>query len=153
MGTVQQSETRYYNRLIAELDGVYHEIAVRQGFSDSAMAILYTLADNDGACLLRDVIRFSGLNKQTANSALRRLEREDLIVLEPAGGRAKRVKLTARGEQTVHATVDRVIDAEKRIYDSWSREEWELYVHLTERYLRQLREEMKEITRDENSAL
>lgn len=145
MERINQSETRRYNRIISEIDEVYHVLAVRQGFSDSVMQILYTLSDNDGQCRLTDLIKLSGVNKQTANSALRRLEKEDIICLEPAGGKSKRVCLTEKGFAVTHETVDRVLEIENRIYASWSREEWELYVQLTERYLCQLRDAMKEI--------
>lgn len=146
MEMINQSETRRYNRLISEIDEIYHEVAVRQGFSDSAMAILYALSDNDGNCRLPDLIKQSGLNKQTINSALRKLEKDDIVYLEPAGGKSKRVCLTEKGFSTVHETVDKVLDVEKEIYSSWSKEEWKLYVELTERYLEQLREKMKEIS-------
>lgn len=145
MESIKQSEPRRYNCLLAEIDEVYHEVAIRQGFSDSAMAILYALSDNDGQCRLPELIKSAGLNKQTANSALRKLEQENIVYLEPAGGKSKRVCLTEKGLATVHETVERVLDVEKKIYSSWSQEEWELYVQLTERYLNQLREEMKEI--------
>lgn len=145
MELVNQSETRRYNRIISEIDTVYHEIALKQGFSDSAMAVLYTLSDNDGKCLLTDLIRLSGENKQTVNSALRKLEKENILYLEPVGGKSKRVCLTKNGFDIVNKTVNRIIDAEKEIYSSWSKEEWELYVGLTERYLCQIREKMKEI--------
>lgn len=142
---MMQSEARYYNRLIAEIDEVYHEIALKQGFSDSVMAILYVLVDHDGNCRLPELIKASGENKQTINSALRKLEREGIVYLEPAGGRSKRVCLTEKGTNIARETVGRVLAAEGRIYASWSREEWELYLQLTRRYLQQLREEMKEI--------
>lgn len=145
MEGVSQSESRRYNRIISEIDEVYHEIAVRQGFSDSVMSILYTLSDHDGQCRLTDLIKLSGINKQTVNSALRRLEGEEIVRLEPIGGRAKRVCLTEKGIAATRDTVGKVLEMENRIYSSWPKEEWELYLRLTERYLSQLREEMKEI--------
>lgn len=145
MEKINQSETRRYNRLISEIDEVYHEVALRQGFSDSVMLILYALADNDGQCRLPELIKLSGINKQTANSALRKLEKDDIVYTEPAGGKSKRVCLTEKGFSTIHETVERVLDIEKKIYSSWSKEEWNLYVKLTERFLCQLREEMKEL--------
>ncbi len=145
METINQSETRRYNRIISEIDEVYHEIAVRQGFSDSAMTILYLLSDNDGKCRLTDLIKSSGVSKQTINSALRKLEKDEIVYLEPAGGKSKRVCLTDKGFAITHETVDKVLNIEKTIYSSWSAEEWKLYVELTERYLFQLREKMKEV--------
>lgn len=145
MDETNRTMTREYNRLLAQIDDVYHEIALHQGYPDSAMSILYTLADNDGTCLLSEVVRQSGLSKQTVNSSLRRLENEGVVHLEPVGGRAKRVCLTERGETLAQKTVSRVLAAENKIYASWTDEEWGLYVRLTERFLRQLRQEVKEI--------
>lgn len=145
MEQINQSEIRRFNRLLSEIDEVYHEVAVRQGFSDSAMAILYALSDNGGQCRLPELIALSGLNKQTINSALRKLEQGDIVYLEPAGGKSKRVCLTEKGFATTRQTVERVLDVEKKIYSSWAPGEWALYLELTERYLHQVREEMKEI--------
>lgn len=140
-----KSEARQYNRILSEIDAVYHEIALKQGFSDSIMSILYIIADNDGTCLISELVKQSGLNKQTINSALRKLEEESILYLEAAGGRSKRIVLTEKGTSVVHNTVDRVIAVENKIYSSWKPEEWALYLELTERYLNELKEKMKEI--------
>ncbi len=145
MQNINQSETRRYNRLLSEIDTVYHEIALHYGFSDSASAILYALTDNDGKCRLTDLIKLICINKQTVNSALRRLEEENIVYLEPCGGKSKQVCLTEKGFDITKNTFGKVIDIEKKIYSSWSKEEWELYVKLTERYLSRLKEEIKEI--------
>ncbi len=140
-----KSEARQYNRILSEIDAVYHEIALKQGFSDSIMLILYIIADNDGTCLISELVKQSGLNKQTINSALRKLEEKSILYLEAAGGRSKRIVLTEKGTSVVHNTVDRVIAVENKIYSSWKPEEWALYLELTERYLNELKEKMKEI--------
>lgn len=140
-----KSEARRYNRILSEINAVYHEIALKQGFSDSIMSILYIIADNDGTCLISELVKQSGLNKQTINSALRKLEEESILYLEAAGGRSKRIVLTEKGTSVVHNTVDRVIAVENKIYSSWKTEEWALYLELTERYLNELKEKMKEI--------
>lgn len=138
------SEARRYNHILAEIDTIYHEIALKQGFSDSIMTILYTLSEYDGSCLLSDLIRRCAISKQTINSALRKLESDDIIYLEAAGKKAKRVLLTAKGREVAHATVDRVIAMENKIYGSWQPEEWAVYLDLTERFLQQLRKEVEE---------
>lgn len=140
-----KSETRRYNHIISEIDAIYHEIALKQGFSDSAMSVLYTLADNDGTCLISELVKQSGINKQTINSALRKLEKDGIVYLEAAGGKSKRILLTEKGTSVVHETVDKVIAMENKIYGSWLPEEWSVYVELTERYLRELRKEIEEI--------
>lgn len=140
-----ETKTKRYNHILSEIDSVYHEIALKQGFSDSIMMVLYTLADNNGSCLISELVKQAGISKQTINSALRKLEDEDIIYLESAGGKSKRILLTEKGQSVVHETVDKVIAIENKIYGSWNPEEWALYVKLTERFLHELREEIKEI--------
>lgn len=138
-------ETKRYNHILSEIDSVYHEIALKQGFSDSTMMVLYTLSDNNGSCLISELVKQTGMSKQTINSALRKLEDDGIIYLESAGGKSKRILLTEKGQSVVHETVDKVIAIENKIYGSWNPNEWELYVKLTERFLHELREEIKEI--------
>ena len=113
-----KSESRRYNHIISEIDGIYHEISLKQGFTDSAMMILYTLADHDGSCLLSELVKLSGVSKQTINSALRKLEENGIVFLQPAGGKSKRVTLTEKGKQTASDTVEKTIAIENRIYES-----------------------------------
>ena len=78
-------EMRRYNHLLQETDAVYHDMAQHWGLSDSVMGVLYTLCDAGGRCRLRDICYWSGMTKQTVNSALRRMEGDGLIYLEAAG--------------------------------------------------------------------
>lgn len=97
--TQQSKQLRRFNRLVGETDAVYHELANRLGLSDSAFQILYTLQSEDGACPLRDICAFSGLTKQTVNSALRKLEAEGSVTTESSGARHKTVTLTPKGAE------------------------------------------------------
>ena len=90
-------DMRRFNHLLQETDAVYHEMAQHWGLSDSVMGVLYTLCDAGGRCRLRDICYWSGMTKQTVNSALRRMEGDGLIYLE-AAGRGKDVCLTPEGE-------------------------------------------------------
>ena len=75
-------DMRRYNHLLQETDAVYHDMAQHWGLSDSVMGVLYTLCDAGGRCRLRDICYWSGMTKQTVNSALRRMEGDGLIYLE-----------------------------------------------------------------------
>ena len=138
-------EMRRYNHLVGEIDGVYHEMSLRLGLSDSAMIVLYTLCDSGGPCPLRDICRRSGLSKQTVNSALRKLEAEGVVYLEPVSARSKRVCLTEAGLDLAGRTAGRIIRIENDIFASWPREDVEQYLELTERFLLDLRERAKKI--------
>ena len=133
--TQQSKQLRRFNRLVGETDAVYHELANRLGLSDSAFQILYTLRAEGGACPLRDICAFSGLTKQTVNSALRKLEAEGSVTTESSGARHKTVTLTTKG----------VIEIENEILGSWPAEDLEKYIRLTEEFLVSVRARAQEV--------
>lgn len=145
MENYMDQEMKRFNYLTAEIDAAYHEAALKLGLSDSALMILYAICNHGDSCLLYDIIRLTGISKQTANSALRKLEQEDVVYLEAFGGKKKRVCLTEKGKGLVQRTVLRVVEIENEIYASWEEEEWRLYVELTQKYLVSFKEKVKEL--------
>lgn len=142
-----ESSTRRtrYSYLTSEIDAAYHEAALKFGLSDSAMRILYTICLSGEDCLLSDIVRFSGISKQTINSSLRKLEGQGILSLRAAEGRRKQVCLTEAGKALVRDSVLQVLRIENEIFDSWSQTEQELYVELTARFLSAFQQKIKEI--------
>lgn len=137
------TQMKHFNLLLSEIDAAYHDAALRLGLSDSAMLILYTICWCDGECLLSDIT--SGASKQTINSALRKLEADNIVCLEAFEGRKKKVRLTEEGNQFVKDTVFRLIEVENAIFNIWSDEEKNTYIELTRRYLTDFRERIKKL--------
>lgn len=133
------------NYLTAEMDALYHQASLKIGLADSSMRVLYTIYDNGEWCLLSDIYKQSGISKQTVNSALRKLESEDIIYLENFKGRAKKVLLTEKGKGYIQQTAARLYQAEKNVYDSWTEEDLNTYVHLTEKYVDLFREQLTKL--------
>lgn len=142
-------ELRRFNRLLSEIDAVYHEMAWKLGLSDSAERILYAICNLGTPCLLSDIVRFSGMSKQTINSALRNLERDGVLRLESMDGRKKQVFLTEDGERLAWQTAMQVVEMENEIYKGWTKEEISVYLSLTEKYLSEIRKRTKELKRRE----
>ncbi len=140
-------ELRRYNYLSSEIDAAYHELSLSLGMPDSSMIVLYTICDAGDSCLLQDICRKSGVSKQTVNSALRKLESEGVIYLETVGTKNKKVCLTEYGKQLADRTAARIIQIENDIFASWEKEDVEKYLELGERYLHDLREKSKNISR------
>ena len=138
-------EMKRFNYLVGETGAVYHESYLKLGMSDSEGQILYAICNHGDSCQLGEICRLSGLSKQTVNSALRRLEGEGTVYLEASDGRRKRVCLTEQGKALVQRTIVRLIEIENGILDSWPREELELYLELTGKYLAALREKIREL--------
>lgn len=145
MNSFTSKDLKHFNHLITEMDAAYHEISLKLGLSDSAMSILYTICNYGESCLLQDICRQSGLSKQTINSALRKLETGNILYLEMAGAKSKRVTLTDAGKALAQRTALQVINTENEIFASWSREDVEKYLELTEDYLTALKEKAKRL--------
>ncbi|MGN0479704.1 MAG: MarR family winged helix-turn-helix transcriptional regulator [Hominenteromicrobium sp.] len=138
-------DMKRFNYLISETEAAYHEMTRKLGISDSAMIVLYTICDNGGACLLKEICRRSGIRKQTINSAIRKLEAEEIVFLESADAKSKKVCLTEKGHRLAACTAMRMIQAENEILASWPKAEVEQYLDLTERFLTAFREKMREM--------
>lgn len=140
---------RRYNHLLQETDAVYHSMALHWGVPDSVLCALYALCETDGRCRPFELCRRTSMSKQTVNSALRRLERDGCIYLEPAG-RGKLVCLTPAGQALAAATAQRLIQAENDIFDSWSQEDVMQYLSLTERFAAAIAAKARDIREEDH---
>lgn len=139
-------ELRRCNYLMSETESAYHEAASRFGLPESSMIVLYAICyAGNGCCPLRDICLNAGVSKQTINSALRRLEGEGAVRLEPGQGRGKNVRLTEKGRALAERTVLPLMRIEDEIYSSWSREDVLKNLELTERFLAALREKTRQL--------
>lgn len=153
MQSATSKALKRFNYLSAEIGAAYHEMSFLLGLSDSAMQILYTICDcgKDGACPLQVICRQTGLAKQTVNSALRKLEKENVLYLERSGAKQKTVCLTENGKILAKNTAMRMIKAENAIWESWQAQEAETYLALTEKFLRAFQKKTNEFKGQEKS--
>lgn len=81
---------------------------------------VYTICDcgQDGVCPLQVICLQTGLTKQTVNSVLRKLEKEDVLYLKRSGVKQKTVCLTENGKLLVKNTATRMLKAENAIWES-----------------------------------
>lgn len=122
------------NYLTEDIDSIYHQAARTFGMSDSVLFILYMIHVNGEKCPLYDIYNISGISKQTINSAIRKLEKEEILYLEQLDGKSKTVCLTKKGKAYTEATAARLLDAECNAFSDWTEEELQLYLHLMEKY-------------------
>ena len=136
--------THEINRIANELDNLYHHAALKLNLSDSAMFVLYTIYENGGKCPLNKICS-SGICKQTINSALRKLEDEEILYLEQYNGKSKLVLFTEKGIQCARQTIARLFDAEENVYCDWEQEEIDMYIKLNRKYLEKFKEQIEKM--------
>ncbi len=90
-----------YAYLAGEINALYHEAAVKMGISDSVQNILYVLCEKGGQCPQSEISKLTGISRQTINSAIRKLEKKEIVYLEPGKGRNTILCLTEKGKQFV----------------------------------------------------
>ncbi len=136
--------THEINRITNELDNLYHQAALKLNLSDSAMFVLYAIYENDGKYPLNQICS-SGICKQTINSALRKLEEEEILYLEQYNGKSKLVLFTEKGREFAKRTIARLFAAEENAYDDWEQEEIETYIRLNRKYLEKFKEQVEKM--------
>lgn len=133
------------NCLTEDTDSLYHQAAVKLGVSDSVLFILYMIYVNGGKCLLYDIYKSSGISKQTINSAIRKLEKEEIVYLEKHYGKTKMVCLTEKGKSYTNQTAVKLLEAEYTAFRDWSEEEMDTYLRLIEKHNISLRNQIKNL--------
>ncbi len=140
-----------YAHLVGEISGLYHEMSVALGVSDSTSMILYTLCCERGQATLGEICRQTGLSKQTVHSSLRQLEEKGCLRLEAVNSKSKRAVLTGKGQELADRTSMQILRAENNIFRSWSDSEVQIYLELTTRFRDSLTGQLSQLKEKEGS--
>lgn len=133
------------NCLSEDINSLYHQAALKLGVPDSVLFVLYMIYTNGGQCLLSDIYKSYGISKQTINSAIRKLEGEDIVFLEKHNGKAKTVCLTENGKPYINENAAKLFDAECSAFGGWSEEEMDLYLSLIQKHNASLRSQIQNL--------
>jgi len=136
-------EIHRFNDILSETDSLYHEIALKLGLTDSAMSILYCVAQLGNGCPLSQVYKRNGGSRQTVGSALRKMEQEEILYLKAANGKSKNIWLTEKGQRLLEEKIMPVLQMENQIFLSWTEQEVEEYLRLDQKYLNDLKNSIK----------
>lgn len=127
------------DELFNEYDLLCHEIAKSRGLSDSAYDVLRTVLVLGEGCSQTAVYQKGYFNKQTINSAVKRLVADGLLEMKAGRGRENLLYYTEKGRKLVERGVMPVERAEAEIYDEFSDEEYSELLRLVNRYVTSFR--------------
>lgn len=130
-----------YNQICKEMDIVYHGYAKTCGLSDMAYWLLYSIAESDDYFTQRDFCNEWFFAPQTVNSALKDLEKKDIIYLESVSGNKKNklIKPTENGKKFIESFIVPLIKTECDSFETLSKKECELMLSTTKKYLSALK--------------
>ncbi len=134
-----------YIQLQHQIDEFYHELAVRQGLSDSALLVLWSLEELGEGCTQTDICRQFALTKQTVHSSVRKLSGDGLLSLLPGPGREVRVYPTEAGRALIREKVLPIKRAEESASRRMGEDGLAAMLQLTQKWLALFREEAASI--------
>ncbi len=138
------AELKSLNTILGQINGTYHEAAVKMGVSDSVLDILYGILIEGDGCNQSVLYKNTGMGKTTVNSAIRKMEKEGLLYLKPGEGRNTRVFLTDAGQELSGRTAGHLMRMEESVLSSWPEDDRHAFVELMGRYLEQFAQKTKE---------
>ncbi|MCI9513472.1 MAG: winged helix-turn-helix transcriptional regulator [Oscillospiraceae bacterium] len=137
---------RQLDRINKALDDIYHEVAVGQALSDSALNVFYSIHVLGDGCLQRDICKISFLSKQTIHSSVCKLCAGGYLRMEAGRGRDMHIHLTPAGRRVTEECVAPLTDAEERALAALSDAEQEALLDLMGKYVETLRRETRPLT-------
>lgn len=130
-----------YIQLQHQIDEFYHELAVRQKLSDSALLVLWSLVELGDGCTQRDICLQFALTKQTVHSSVRKLAREGFLSLRPGPGREVRVYPTEAGRALIREKILPLKEAEEAASRRMGEAEMTVMFRLTQKWFDLFRDE------------
>ena len=104
-----------FNQLLKKMDNIYCKLAKSSGLSDTAFWIIYTIKNEKETYKQKDLCIMWSYSKQTINSALKKLEEQNIIqlVAVPENKKDKKIILTEYGEHIAEKFIKPVNEIEK----------------------------------------
>lgn len=128
------------NHLYRSTNALYGRYVARTGISPTVPWIMYALHPINGNCTQSEFCSQWGISAQTANSAIKKMEREGLIELCSVEGnrKSKLLRLTRRGELLSREIVSPLIDAELQALKAMTDEERAEMLRLEQRHYEEM---------------
>lgn len=131
----EQNQTlQEFDRISNSINEFYHEIALKQGLSDSAYDILQAILILGEGCTQTEIYKYCYLNKQTVNSSVKKLKEDGLIDFTRRAGREIHIHFTKLGEQIVNEKILPIEQAESDVFEEMTKEEQKEILRLMNKY-------------------
>jgi len=128
-----------------EYDSICRDIAKSQGLSGSCYDVLRTILMLGEDCSQTEVYQNGFFNKQTTNSAVKKLIEQDILTVKAGKGRENKLFFTEKGKSLVERSVLPFERAENEVYDEFTEDEYQMLLHLAKQYVKSLKNRVEKI--------
>lgn len=127
--------------IFKNLDAFYSEFAKESGLSETAFYIMMAVYSEPAGYTQSDVCERWALSRQTVNSALKKLEKENYLRLTPADfGKKKIISFTEKGSKYAQDYIEHIFQFEKNAWEGLSEEKQTLFLELATEYYQSFKE-------------
>ena len=136
-----------YQAIRRKTDDEWNSAIDHCGMAKSQMMIIWTLWDFGRPCTQKEICEDWYENKQTINSAAKKLENEGIIEMIPSkeNFREKLMVFTEKGSAFAEKTVGKLVKAEKAAFDRFTEEEQKEILRLGRKHYELLKEEFDKL--------
>ena len=139
-------ESQEITRLYREFEEIYHIMALRSGFSDSAFLIFYAIAELGEGCLQKDIADRYFISRQTVSSSIRVLERKGYLFLKPGRRRDMHIFLTDSGKEILENRLHPFFVMEDDVIASMPTEERQALIRLLQKHINLYRQKLNTLS-------
>lgn len=138
------------NQCDKEVDDLYHDYSAAYGLSEIAFWLLYIIWFMGDGCTQSDVCDVWFYKRQSINTALKKLEMQGYLSLQPVPGnrKSKQIVLTEAGKKLSKKVIEPLICAELNALETLDEQERELLVTLSQKRVTAIRQNIKAIMPD-----
>jgi len=136
-----------YQSIQRKTDEEYRNASGSLGITGGVMMIIWPMSAFERPCTQKEVCDDWCENKQTINSAAKKLENEGIIEMIPSkeNFREKLMVFTEKGSAFAEKTAGKLVKAEKAAFDRFTEEEQKEILRLGRKHYELLKEEFDKI--------
>lgn len=134
--------------LYNKIESLYHQIAIKQGLSDSSFMILRAILVLGEGITQTNIFQNICVNKQTINTAINNLCKKNIIYFENGKGREIKIYLTDKGKDIINKKIIPIDEMEKEILNDFTKEEYDMFIDISNRYINKLEEKVSLLVMD-----
>ena len=129
-----------FNQVCKETNVIYHDYAAKNGISDTAFWIMYSVYYYGEGITQKNICEEWFYSAQTVNSSLKTMEKNGLIILEPSNDnkKEKQIHFTKEGQLLAEKIIKPVIKAEKQSFEQLDSREIEVMFETTYKHMKKL---------------
>ena len=129
------NKVKYIHKILCETEKVYYSMLRRAQISDSEYVLLFSVLQMGEGCSQKDISDNTYISTKTLNSTVKKLKEKGLIRLQPGKYPNMYIYLTPEGRKYIKEKMLPITEAENKILENVSDEDFENFTTIVTKYL------------------